>query len=84
MAYGDRVASIEKLANGYTVEVCDDEQREENAKPKSTWKDPWKSYAFSTAEEVLAFLTAHLDKLKPPPDADVEYADAFKAASQDD
>lgn len=86
MNSGDCVAKIEKLENGYTVEVVDDEQRAINADPKSKkpWKDPWKAYAFSTSAEVTAFLTSHLDKLKPPPDADSEYSSGFAQAIASD
>jgi hypothetical protein len=83
---GDCVARIDKLENGYTVEVVDEDVRAKNNDPKNKgWEDPWKSYAFSTAEEVTAFLTAHLDKLKPPPDANEEFSSSFaKAAASDD
>lgn len=75
---------IEVLENGYTVEVRDPKVDEENKKPKSNWQDPWKTYAFSTAAEVKDFVGKHLDNLKPPPDADMEFASAFNAASKDD
>lgn len=82
---GDTVLRIEKLENGYEVEICDPKVIENNRKPKTEYKDPWKGYAFTTAEEVKAFVGQHLDSLKPPPDADTEYADAFnQAASSDD
>lgn len=74
---------IEVLENGYTVEVRDPKIDEENKKPKSNWEDPWKTYAFSTAPEVKAFVGTHLDNLKPPPDADAEFASSFNAASKD-
>lgn len=80
----DCVARIDKLINGYTVEIYDEKVAEENRKPKSDWKDPWKEYAFSTADEVKDFIGKHLDALKPAPAADVEYADAFKAATAED
>jgi hypothetical protein len=82
---GDTVARIEKLENGYEVEICDPKVQEANRKPKTEWKDPWKGYAFTTKEEVITFLTEHLDSLKPPPDADEEYDSAFaQEASKDD
>lgn len=81
---GDCVVRIEKLENGYEVEICDPKIRAENDKPKTSWQDPWKGYAFTTKEEVVAFITEHLDSLKPPPDADAEYSKAFKDASEDD
>lgn len=81
---GDTVLRIEKLTNGYEVEICDPKIMEANRKPKSTYEDPWKGYAFTTAEEVKTFVGAHLDSLKPPPEADEEYADAFRQATAGD
>lgn len=81
---GDTVLRIEKLENGYEVEICDPKIQAANDKPKSNWQDPWKGYAFTTAEEVKNFVGEHLDSLKPPPDADAEYASAFKKATTED
>jgi hypothetical protein len=77
------VLRIEKLENGYEVSICDPKIIEANNKPKSDWQDPWKEYAFTTAEEVKTFVGNTLDKLKPPPSADEEYDSAFKQASKD-
>jgi hypothetical protein len=79
---GDTVLRIEKLTNGYEVEICDPKITESNRKPKSEYQDPWKGYAFTTAEEVKTFVGLHLDQLKPPPGPDDEYADAFKQATK--
>ncbi len=81
---GDTVLRIEKLENGYEVEICDPKIQAANDKPKSSWQDPWKGYAFTTAEEVKNFVGEHLDSLKPPPDADEEYGAAFKQATAED
>lgn len=81
---GDQVLRIEKLTNGYEVEVCDEKIRAANEKPKTSWQDPWKGYAFENAEGVVEFVRLHLDKLKPPPGADAEYASAFKQATEED
>jgi len=81
---GDTVLRIEKLENGYEVEICDPKVQAANSKPKTTWQDPWKGYAFTTAGEVVTFITQHLESLKPPPDADTEYGDAFKQATAED
>jgi hypothetical protein len=80
---GDCIVRIEKLENGYEVEICDPDIQESNAKPKSTWEDPWKGYAFTTADEVKTFIGVHLDQLKPPPGPDEEYAKAFESATSD-
>jgi hypothetical protein len=81
---GDTIVRIEKLTNGYEVEICDPTVMENNRKPKSTYEDPWKSYAFTTADEVKTFIGAHLDSLKPPPGMDEEYAQAFNEAAKTD
>ena len=81
MGMSESVCRIEKLENGYEVSICDPKIQAENDKPKSNWKDPWKGYAFTTSVEVVAFIAEHLDKLKPPPDADSEYSASFKRAT---
>lgn len=81
---GDYVLKVEKLENGYEVEIYDDKLDAANQKPKSKWVDPWKSYAFTTAEEVKNFIGEHLDSLKPPPDADEEYSTAFKQQTEEE
>lgn len=75
----DCIAKIEKLENGFTVEVPDKAIEADNAKPSKPWKDPWKEYAFSNKEEVITFLTKVLDKLEPPRDDDL--AVNFKRAT---
>lgn len=80
---GDSIR-IEVLENGYTVEVRDPDIDAANKKPKSEWESPWKTYAFSTPEEVKTFVGEHLDKLLPPPDADTEFSSAFNAATAKD
>lgn len=78
----DSILRIEKLENGYEVEVCDPAIMAANEKPKSNWKDPWKSYAFKSSDEVKTFIGEHLDSLKPPPDADTEYKQEFKRQAE--
>ncbi len=80
---GEDVLRIEKLENGYEVEVCDPKIMENNRKPKTEYKSPWKGYAFTTKEEVVAFISEHLDSLQPPPDADTEFGQAFDEASSE-
>lgn len=81
---GQTIMRIDKLENGYEIEICDEKIVAENDKPRSSWKDPWKGYAFTTADEALAFITQHLGSLKPPPDADTEYTSAFNRATAKD
>lgn len=79
------VLKVEKLENGYEVEIKDREQEVLNNKPSKKnapveWKDPWKAYAFSTDKEVVAFIKRHLASLpKSSHDAFNEAAEeAFK------
>lgn len=76
----DCIVRIEKLENGFNVQVIDPKIVAENEKPKSSWKDPWMGYAFKNSDEVCEFLEKVLDKLAPP-SADAMFADAFKAAT---
>lgn len=76
---GDIVCRIEKLTNGYEVEIREPEMPE---KPKkkgepSIYVDPWRSFAFKDCAEVTAFLTKNLDKAKSGSD---DYDSAFDAA----
>lgn len=68
----DCVLRVDKLANGYTVEVLDPEISAANSKRDNSskgtytpYKDPWKEYAFKTVEETNAFIGKVLPKLKP-------------------
>lgn len=81
MSYDDQIAKICRLENGFEVEVYDPPPpRKPSDKPSmEPYKDPWKSYAFGTAKEAMAFLQGRLEKLKSP---NSEYADGFKEASK--
>lgn len=74
------VIRIEQLENGFEVECIDPKIQAKNAEPKSMWQDPYKSYAFSTKEEVIAFVSEKLGKMKPR-SPDGGYAAAFKEAA---
>lgn len=73
----DCVLRVEKLTNGYEVEVYDPDIAAANQKPKSNWKDPWKGYAFSTIAEVIAFITKALPMLKGSGDEEESMFDKF-------
>lgn len=81
---GETVLRIEKLQNGWEVEINDPKIMEENRKPKSNWKDPSKAYAFATSKEVSDFIAEHLDSLEPPPDADEEFGTEFKRQTEEE
>jgi hypothetical protein len=76
---GEYVLKIEKLENGYEVEVRDNEAEKKNSKKGNVvYTEPWKAYAFSTDKEVIAFITRRLAAL-PKSDHD-EFNDAAEAA----
>jgi hypothetical protein len=76
---GDSIVRIEKLNNGYEVEIRDQKQAAKNAKP-GPYIDPWCSYAFKTTAEVCTFLEQNLDKAVPEDDFNA----SFDAAVADD
>lgn len=78
----DDVLRIEKLENGFTVEVRDPKIDAANQKPKANWQSPWKEYVFSTSKEVIAFVTSHLGSL--PKSAGDEFNDAAAEAFSKD
>jgi hypothetical protein len=89
LGYDDKVAEICRLSNGWQVEVYDppSEDKEEKKEAKDSkdapccvpsYKSPWRTLAFSTLDEVLAFLKSQEATLKPR-NFDEEYAKSFKA-----
>lgn len=76
---------IERLANGYEVEIYDPKIAEMNRKrdnskpgmPYKPWVDPKKSYAFPNVKAVLTFLEKNLETAIPMKD---EYGTAFDTA----
>ena len=80
----DCILKIERIENGYEVEVVDPDIVAANSKPKGCYIDPWKSYALKTAADVTKFVGAHLDTLKPPPDAETQFSSAFSKATEED
>lgn len=64
----DTVCRIEKLTNGYTVEIPDAARQKKNKNSNSPYVDPWKEYAFATAAEAATFVTTHLESLSPVED----------------
>ena len=82
MSYSDQIARICRLENGFEVEVYDPPpppKRDKNGMSVEPYREPWKSYAFGTAKEAMAFLQGRLEKLKSP---NSEYADGFKEATK--
>lgn len=81
--WDDCVLKIEKLENGYEVSVIDEKVQTENEKPKSSWQNPWKSYAFEDAAGVVKFVESVLGSIKKPPSASDVYSKAFSDATED-
>jgi hypothetical protein len=79
---GDDIVRIEKLNNGYEVEIRDQKQAAKNEKP-GAYRDPWCSYAFKTTAEVCKFLEQNLDKAVPPDNFNSSF-DAAVAEDGDD
>lgn len=75
IAMSDYICRIERLENGYEVELFDPEIDKENSKNK-TYNDPFRGYAFESLDAVIAFLKENLDKARKKDD----YGDAFKSA----
>lgn len=73
----DTILRVEKMANGFAVEICDPAIMAENEKPKGNYKSPWVEYAFTTAPEVIEFVKLHLESLKPEPDEKTQYGQEF-------
>lgn len=74
----DTVLRVEKLENGFEVEIFDEKIDKSNNKPKSTYESPWKAYAFTTSAEVVKFVAKHLDGL--PKSSQDEFNDAAAEA----
>lgn len=86
---GDYCCRIEKMSNGYEVEIKDPAIVKANAKrdngkgPYVPYKEPMRSFVFKTTAEVVAFLTKNLDKAMPDDEFDSTF-DAAVAESDDD
>lgn len=75
----DTVLRVEKLENGFEVEIFDEKIESKNMKSKNTsYESPWKAYAFTTAAEVVKFVEKHLDGL--PKSSQDEFNDAAAEA----
>lgn len=79
------VVKIERLANGYEVEMTDPKIVKENSKidRKGPWRDPKVAYAFKSVEEVLNFLKTNLDTAMPMDDYETSF-DAAAANEEED
>lgn len=81
----DCIVKIERLANGYEVEMRDPAIVKKNSNMKSGgYKDPHVSYAFKTVDEVMAFLKKNLDKAMPMDEYESSFAEAVTEEDGDD
>jgi hypothetical protein len=86
---GDCCCRIEKLQNGFEVEIRDPEiEKKNNARNEksgySPYKDPWVSYVFTDITAVLAFLKKSLPKASAGGGEFESSFDAAVAAPSDD
>lgn len=75
---------IERMENGYEVEVQDPAIVKQNAGydkkgNRNSWKNPSRSYGFKSVEEVTAFLEKNLDKALPQDDYTASFDEAVAA-----
>ena len=75
---------IERIANGYEVEVTDPKLAKQNEGKSmlGAYKSPMREYAFKSIEEVLTFLEKNLDKALPADEYDSSFDEA--AAEEED
>lgn len=77
---GDCRVVIERVANGYEVEVSDPA-----IKPKKgeLYTESRKEYVFKTVSEVLSFLTKNLDTALPAEEYESAFDDAVEEMDDD-
>ena len=74
----ETVLRLERLENGFEVEIFDEKTSKANEKKGARYESPWKGYAFTTGKEVIEFITKHINSL--PKSSDEEFADAAAEA----
>jgi len=84
----DYKIEIERVANGYEVEISDPKimkRNEESGKNEyeSGYKDPKVCYVFKTEKEVMDFLAKNMSKALPKSEYDMAYDAATKEENDD-
>jgi hypothetical protein len=79
----DCILKVERLENGFEVEVYDDDTAEKNRKSSGIYTDPYKSYAFNNMEDAVEFIGKTL-KMKKSKGSDDEYSESFAKAVKGD
>lgn len=79
------ICRIERLANGYEVELFDPEVDKKNrvSKGNHVYRDPMMGYAFKNVKEVLAFLEKNLDKAVRSDEYSSSFGEAIKEMDDD-
>lgn len=77
---GDCRVVIERVANGYEVEVSEPSTKKDDG----MYADRRKEYVFKTVDEVLGFLTKNLDKALPADEYDSAFDDAVEEMEDDE
>ena len=73
---------IERVANGYEVEVTDPKVHKKNM-GDGPYNVATKEYVFNTVDEVLTFLTKNLDKALPADEYDSSFDEALTEEDDD-
>lgn len=85
---GECVIKIERLNNGWEVEMTDPEIVKQNQKPSkgnsyTPYKDPKVAYAFKKKEEVVKFISANLEKAMPMDEYESSFDEAAATEEED-
>lgn len=73
------LCKIERAENGYEVEVYDEKISARNSKGGIPWEEPYRSYLFTSAKDVVRFISENIDKFGTSD----EYSVAFKKLSKE-
>lgn len=82
----DCILRIEKLDNGYEVEIRDQKQAKKNRTSSidKPYVDPWRSFAFKSTAEVVKFIEKNLDKAVPEDDFNSSFDTAVEEDDEED
>lgn len=77
---------IERVQNGYVMEITDPEIVKANKDKESYgkgWRDPDVKYSFDESSELLEFLSKNIDKALPMDEFSASFDAAVKEATDD-
>lgn len=87
MSYDNQILRVCRLENGFEVEVYEPPPPPKKSKKDSTlcgcgpYEEPWKAYAFETAETAIAFMAAKMPSMTRK-SGEEEYQETFKEATK--